>query len=111
MPEEIDICLECDGAVPIIDCPHRTYSGPPLPSALMKALDDPFTYALQHRTLGLIEFFAASIGGGGWIHLDGDNLTIHGYKRWESNALHGLPFERGIDIRLSDIIWVCDQGH
>jgi hypothetical protein len=73
-------------------------------SALAKAcVDNGFDYALKLRTGEVIRFTGAKVISPGWIHLDATPL----YGRPEDN---GLPFpaDRGIDVRIADIVWVMD---
>ena len=72
-------------------------------SALAKACVDHFDYALKLRTGEVIRFTDAKIIRPGWIHLDVTPL----YGCPESN---GLPFpaDRGVDVRIADIVWVMD---
>ena len=74
------------------------------PESLLKAARDEFHYALQLRTGVIIRFSSASFHGD-FVHLDFDELYAQ-----------RLPFpfhpdkvdKRGVDVRLSDIVWVAD---
>ena len=102
-------CAHCDdGALPVIEnddgfpmtvctpCARR------LPDALLKAAVDPFDYAMQLRTGDVIRFEHVEIRGA-WVHLQG-------VKEWDHAAVEYpvYTFERGLDIRIADIVWVCD---
>ena len=71
--------------------------------ALAKACyDNPFDYALKLRTGEVIRFYEARVINPEWIHIEfipSDQLPE---KR--------IPYlgERGIDIRIADIVWVMD---
>jgi len=82
------------------------------PTALRKAVWDPFDYACCLRS-GLVIFFeSASSHKGGWVHLAGiKGQSGPGVKvatSWTSDA---FTFERGIDVRLTDIVWVADAPY
>jgi hypothetical protein len=75
-----------------------------LPDALVKACSDPFDYAMGLRSGQVIRFFQAALSPDKqWVHLE-----------WHVNVsdevMHGVPysFERGLDVRVSDIMWVAD---
>jgi len=73
-----------------------------LPDALIKACFDTFDYALALRNGYVIRFEAASVSSDGkWVHLQMD-YTLH--------AMTGIDysFDRGIDVRIEDILWVAD---
>ncbi len=73
-----------------------------LSGTLQKACDDPYMYAMKLRTGDVIEFTSAAILSGGiWIHLDGV----------EKNENQPFLADRGIDVRISDIVWVMDAPH
>ena len=73
-----------------------------LSGALQKACDDEFMYAMKLRTGDVIEFTSAEILLGGiWIHLN--NV--------EKNENQPFFAERGMDVRISDIVWVMDAPH
>jgi hypothetical protein len=75
-----------------------------LPPALWKATHDSYVYWMKLRTGELLRFERARIDGE-WVHLH--------------NCVHLGPFPhqtddfnlgRGMDVRLSDIVWVVDSG-
>src|SRR5690348_16018807 len=74
-----------------------------LPPALVKAFDDqPWNYALGLRDGHIIRFGGAKLcKGGKWITLLEFNGSIE-----ISGVNHKFP--RGIDVRISDIMWVAD---
>jgi hypothetical protein len=65
--------------------------------ALAKACVDSFDYALKLNTGEVFRFTDASIMNSEWVHIAGigDSRETWGH-------------ERGIDIRLSSIVWVMD---
>jgi hypothetical protein len=72
--------------------------------ALAKACqDDHFDYALKLRTGEVIRFTGATMISPGWIHLEARPL-------YGSSKNNGLPFpaDRGVDVRIADIVWVMD---
>lgn len=72
--------------------------------ALSKAcMDDPFDYALKLRTGEVIAFSGASVLNAEWVHLS----VKHRSEQPDENGLP-YPAERGMDVRLSDIVWVMD---
>lgn len=75
--------------------------------ALAKACFDEFDYALRLRTGEVIRFSFATYLGNGWIHLsvEGCEQTDH-YPLAFSKLSRGV--DRGVDVRLSDIVWVMD---
>lgn len=81
-----------------------------IPSALVKACSDHFYYGLRLTTGELIYFNEARIKGD-WVHLDvadGVNKPDHWHKPPPSeNPL----WERGVDVRLDQIVWVADAPH
>jgi len=80
-----------------------------IPPALAKAFVDPFSYALGLRDGRVILFMEADLlEGGKWVHLIG-----HGDNGNNTNGVVEMsgvdyPFDRGLDVRLSDIMWVAD---
>jgi len=75
------------------------------PPALAKALTDhPWEYALGLRDGRVIHFSGAELlQGGKWIHLPGPDDKY----RCDLSGVD-FTFERGIDVRISDIVWVAD---
>jgi hypothetical protein len=73
-------------------------------NALAKACTDcSFDYAVRLRTGDIIRFVGAEIINSEWIHLDLGNCL----NQPTSNRL-AYPAERGIDVRIADIVWVMD---
>ena len=72
--------------------------------ALTKAChDNCFDYAAKLRTGEVIRFCGASVINSEWIHLD----LVSYLKQPTLNRLP-YPAERGIDVRIADIVWVMD---
>lgn len=65
--------------------------------AFTKSLYDPFDYALKLRTGEVIRYEHASLAGTEWAHL-------HQARDYPE----GEEYPRGIDIRLSEVVWVKD---
>lgn len=84
-----------------------------LPMALAKACQDEFDYAMGLKS-GLILYFTQArydaIQSPDWIHIE--VRPDRGYKVPDSHASDWgekvMIFERGIDIRVSEIAWVAD---
>ena len=88
----------------------RTLRGAGIPKdgALAKSCEDqPFDYMLRLRTGETLRYAGATRLGNGWVHLD--------LKCFYGQVPGQLPSkgERGIDIKLDDIVWVMDapEGH
>jgi hypothetical protein len=76
-----------------------------LPPALIKAIEDHFDYALGLRNGQVIEFSEARLCRP-FVFLDGvqaSTIKALGYDR--------PNFERGLDVRISEIAWVADAPH
>lgn len=72
------------------------------PDSLVKATGDPFDYMLGLRDGRMIQFTEARIvQKGKWLHLKEPRISGDG-------DLSKIPFERGMDVRVSEIVWVCD---
>lgn len=76
-----------------------------LPEALVKALSDPFDYALGLRDGTTVRFEQARIAGD-FVHLEG--VTEWNGKRLGVQGHFPYTLDRGIDVRLSEIAWVAD---
>ncbi|MCL5742485.1 MAG: hypothetical protein M1541_00965 [Acidobacteria bacterium] len=74
----------------------------PLPYALAKAIGDSFQYALMLRDGTIIEFESATPPSTGWIMLHGPKIVNRGYD---------ACFDRGMEVRLEEIVWVADAPH
>lgn len=73
------------------------------PPSLIKACRDPFDYALQLRNGPIIHFFAA-YEHGEWVTLVFEPaVDIHA-----PTPMGGYPFERGVNVRVADIVWCAD---
>lgn len=75
--------------------------------ALAKACtDDAFDYALKLRTGEVVRFIGAKLLNREWV-----NITLAQNNQWDTrNNSNPFPFSanRGVDIRISDIVWVMD---
>lgn len=71
--------------------------------ALAKACLDYFDYALKLRTGEVIYFWSAKVLNKEWVHLE---LKPEGEQPEENRIAY--PGDRGVDVRLSDIVWVMD---
>jgi hypothetical protein len=77
------------------------------PSSLLKAVCDPFYYALGLKDGTIIEFTEANIEGD-WVTLLGqEQMGDHPLEK----SLYGYRFYRGIQIRYDQIIWCADAPH
>ena len=72
--------------------------------ALAKAcVDDPVDYAMKLRTGEVIAFSGAQVLNREWVHL---RLKPMDQQPKENQIAY--PADRGVDVRLSDIVWVMD---
>jgi hypothetical protein len=71
---------------------------------LIKSIYDNFDYALKLRTGEVIRYTEASIISNDWLHLEGARLD----GGLEDENPH---FDRGIDVRISDIVWAKDAPY
>lgn len=71
--------------------------------ALAKACEDPFDYAMRLRTGEVIAFSSAQMLNEEWVHID---LKPLNEQPLENRIAY--PADRGMDVRLSDIVWVMD---
>lgn len=71
--------------------------------ALAKACQDYFDYAMKLRTGEVINFSFAEVLNGEWVHLEIKPMD----EQPETNRII-YPAERGMDVRISDIVWVMD---
>jgi len=79
-----------------------------VPAALAKAIEDEFDYALGLRNGVVIRFGHAKISeDGAWVHLDTPTYTS---GSWVMSGVE-MPFERGLDVRLADVVWVADAPY
>ena len=72
-----------------------------IPPALKKALFDPFCYRLQLTTGEVIHFEEADLVGTDWVHL---SVSDSDHKE------NRFVYCRGVDVRISQIVWVQDDG-
>jgi hypothetical protein len=73
---------------------------------------DSFDYMLQLKNGTVIRFTEAKKHGGGWTHLDGitefTSLVRTGH---ETGTWSDRNFDRGIDVRTSEISWIAKAPH
>ena len=90
---------------PGCDCPYC--SGlqfvSDVPPALVKAMHDTFQYSMGLRDGSVIDFTDAEAVSPEWVHIS--NITRHPFG---PGAGIRFNFERGMDIRISEIAWVAD---
>src|SRR5690349_1579230 len=72
-----------------------------LPDSLHKATEDPFDYACALHNGSVIFFSEAVYRGGDWVHLR-PPISFPSEDMYPPTTLK-LPFERGVDVRLSEI--------
>lgn len=72
------------------------------PESLLKAVVDPFDYALCLRSGDVVRFESARLRGA-FVHLKGVREWDHESAEWP-----GFTFDRGVDVRRADIVWCCD---
>jgi hypothetical protein len=77
------------------DCTRR------LPAALIKACSDPFDYVARLRSGEIIRFSSADVTG------DYAHLYLEGVPA-DANEELLYSFDRGIDVRVADIVWCAD---
>jgi hypothetical protein len=107
-PDRDVICAVCK-----IDIYHPEFEGSVvcpncsrgLPGSLVKACQDPFDYALKLRTGEVVRFVEAEIDGA-WVTLIGNGNG----KPNICEGVAGLDYHcpRGVDVRISDIVWCAD---
>jgi hypothetical protein len=71
--------------------------------ALAKSCMDPFDYACRLRTGEVVFFEGATIVNKEWI-----TLTLKPQESQPKFDCLKYPGPRGIDVRISDIVWVMD---
>lgn len=84
-----------------------------LPHALRKACYDPFDYALG-LTNGTIIFFSSAEfdpKSPEWITLCLDNVTGQNVQPDVFKRILSIPFDRGLEVRLSEIAWCADAPY
>lgn len=88
----------------IMLCHSCTYLYPP---ALLKAMEDPFYYALGLRNGEVIFFECVESVRGEWVTV----RLLGAPGEWAERCKTPSqlpPCPRGIDIRLSEIVWAAD---
>jgi hypothetical protein len=70
---------------------------------LRKACNDSFQYALQLRDGTVFEFEEADPIDDEWVRISGISMA--------PNTFHKFTFARGLDVRVSEIVWVADAPH
>ena len=81
------------------------------PSALIKATEDPFDYALLLKSGQSLYFSEATVINREWVHLEFNSTRpdpVAQHKGWKDIRGHLPCFERGVDVRVSEIVWVAD---
>jgi hypothetical protein len=73
------------------------------PPALHKACCDPFEYAIRLRTGETWEFEQADPINRDWVRIK--------FSPYRSKDGVAFRFDRGVDVRVSDIVWVADAPH
>ncbi|MBI4370399.1 MAG: hypothetical protein HY547_09245 [Elusimicrobia bacterium] len=84
------------------------------PGDLAKAcIDNCFFYALELKNGWIIEFSGASPINEEWVHLDLTKTSCGQCERLKQTdkRLSRFCFERGLDVRVSEIIWCADAPH
>lgn len=93
---------------------HEMPVYPSLPEALGKACCDPFDYAVGLRD-GTVLFVhvAQYTEGSEWIHftLHEDPRVGRTHAGHKSALVAAMTFDRGIDVRLSEIAWCADAPY
>jgi hypothetical protein len=88
-----------------------TYLALGWPPFLAKAAMDPFFYAVGLRT-GAVVFFeeAEKLDGcPDWVALRG--VREHSVRTLRDHPIDRFTFERGLHVRLADIMWVADAPY
>lgn len=95
--------LEAGDAQPIEDNESKLIKIITGSDALAKACQDTFDYAMKLRTGEVIRFYCAEILNDEWVTLDLYPID----EQPDSNRI-AYPAKRGMDVRISDIVWVMD---
>ena len=86
------------------DAPEPSAETLGYPPALAKACcDSPFDYAACLRGGSVIRFDTAEPINEEWV-----TLFIDEQKSWGIDSGMPFPFPRGVDVRVSEIVWVAD---
>lgn len=94
---EFTICDDCRRKLP--------------PSLCKAATDNLFDYALRLRTGEILYFEGASFNGGEYVTLSLSQMRSPDHQSSSSDGAELPPFERGVDVRISDIVWCADAPH
>lgn len=106
-PDETARCMACGEEI------EGEPDGPPevctecearYPASLIKALGDEFDYAMGLRNGTVLRFQSARITGE-WVTIElfePNEQPVKGFNKGE------YPCPRGVDIRISEIIWCAD---
>lgn len=77
---------------------------------ISKSMSDPFSYTAKLRTGELVVFESSQFyPGRSFIHLVGVEM-IRPPGSDSEFPVKDTAFERGVDVRISDIVWVRDNG-
>jgi hypothetical protein len=80
-----------------------------VPHPLSKALCDPFDYALGLRDGTVIRFHYADAFKGGWVRINVGQIYDGGFVNDKEHRTVGdWSFDRGLYVRVSDIVWIAD---
>jgi hypothetical protein len=79
-----------------------------LPPSLLKALVDPYDYALALRDGTVIRFNHAEISGDFAILFGDSQVADTPVKMFRPEGLATYQCPRGIDVRIADITWCAD---
>lgn len=85
-----------------IENPPPGWRGAALPNAIWKATRDEFQYAIGLRSGLVIEFVSAQVIRDEWLLLDEPKVL---------NSPCEGRFDRGLEVRISEIEWACDAPH
>jgi hypothetical protein len=73
-------------------------------TAIGKSTVDPFDYCLKLKTGEVIRYIEATKLHSDWLHLSD--------ARWDGGVSDDHPrFPRGIDVKISEIVWVMDAPY
>jgi hypothetical protein len=93
---------------------HPSRRVPGLPAALLKACARPSDYALGLSTGHVLYFESATLSEDGlWLHVEpheGEHGVAYTHPDNQVWPMRGVPysFARGLDVRVSAIIWIAD---
>lgn len=78
------------------------------PAALIKAIGDNWGFRMKLRTGEVFKFGSAEPINDEWVHIPIKQDFVREHMRHLSQVF-GEVHERGIDIRVSDIVWIVDS--